>query len=76
MDNYYIFFQFVIGNHTVINPYYSLLLHEKMFETKYHINKNMKVESNNELKQINVKYHVFYYYVDIININDLDLDNI
>ena len=41
----------------------------------YHIN-NIKMESNNKLKKINIKNHTYYYFVDINNINDLDLDNV
>ena len=37
----------------------------------YHIN-NIKMESNNKLKKIDIKNHTCYYFVDINNINDLD----
>ena len=32
--------------------------------------------SNNESKEIDIKNHTCYYFDDIINVNDLDLDNI
>ena len=34
------------------------------------------MESNDKLKEINVKNRVFYYFDDIIKIEDFDLDNI
>ena len=34
------------------------------------------MESNNELNKIDIKNCTCYYFHDIININDLDLDNI
>ena len=34
------------------------------------------MESNNELNKIDIKNCTCYYFDDIININDLDLDNI
>ena len=42
----------------------------------YYLINNIKTESNNELKEINIKNRICYYFDDIININDLDLDNI
>ena len=34
------------------------------------------MESNIELQEIDIKSHTCYYFDDIININDFDLDNI
>ena len=34
------------------------------------------MESNIELQEIDIKNHTCYYFDDIININDFDLDNI
>ena len=34
------------------------------------------MNSNNQLKEINIKNHTCYYFDDIININHLNLDNI
>ena len=34
------------------------------------------MKRNNELKEIVTKNCTFYYFDDIINVNDLDLDNI
>ena len=69
-----------ISNHIVIrNHYYLLLLHTTSInisaKTKIYIN-NIKLEKNNELKEISMKNHVCYYFDDTININDPDLDNI
>ena len=41
----------------------------------YHTN-IVEMESNNELKEIDIQNHVCYYFEDIINVNDLHLDNI
>ena len=40
-----------------------------------HIN-NIKMASNNELKEIYIKNYACYYFDDIININDLHLNNL
>ena len=37
---------------------------------------NIKKESNNELKEIEIENHTSYYFDDIININKFDLNNI
>ena len=37
---------------------------------------NIKMKSNNELKEINIKNRIRYYFVDIMNSNDLHADNI
>ena len=34
------------------------------------------MESNDELKEINIKNRTFYYFDDIIKIEDFNLDNI
>ena len=34
------------------------------------------MESNNLLKEIDIENRTCYYWDDVININDLDLDNI
>ena len=34
------------------------------------------MESNKKLKEIDIKSRKYYYFDDIINIHDLDLDNI
>ena len=34
------------------------------------------MESNGELKEINIKNHTCYYFDDIIKIEDVDFDNI
>ena len=34
------------------------------------------MESNNELKQLNIKNCLCFYFDNIININDLDIDEI
>ena len=44
-------------------------------KTYYHINNDTKVESNNELEEINFKNCIHYHFDDTININDLNLDN-
>lgn len=36
---------------------------------------NIKTESNNKLKEISILNRAYYYFDDIINTNDLDLDN-
>ena len=36
----------------------------------------MKIESNDKLKEINVKNGTCYYFKDIIKLEDCDLDNI
>ena len=41
----------------------------------YHII-NIKMASNNELKEIIIKNCACYNFVSIVNINDIDLDNI
>ena len=44
---------------------------------KFHINNwIIKLESNNELKEIDIKNRTCYYFDDIIEIEDFDLDNI
>ena len=36
----------------------------------------IKNQSNNELKEIDIKNHMSYYFDDIIKIEDFDLDNL
>ena len=36
----------------------------------------LKIESNDELKEIDIKNHRYYHFGDIIKIEDLDFDNI
>ena len=40
------------------------------------MNNNIKIGSNNKLKEINIKNHTCYCFEDIANIKVLDLDNI
>ena len=59
------------------NHYYLLLLHKMSFKAKktfYHTNKYIKMDINNQLKEIDTKNRTCYD--DIIIINDLDLPHI
>ena len=59
------------------NRYYLLLLQKTSVKTKktyYHVN-NMKMEGNKKLKEIDIKNCTCYYFDEIINIHDLNLDN-
>ena len=70
-----IFWIFFISNHIVINNCFYLPLLRKAY---YHVN-NIRMESNNKLKEIDIKKKKkceYYYFDNIISINDLDLDNI
>ena len=42
----------------------------------YYHNENTEMESNNELKEIDIKNCIWFCFDHIININDLDLDKI
>ena len=43
---------------------------------KFNINKCfIKMASSDELKEIDIKNHTYYYFDDIIQIEDLDLNN-
>ena len=45
--------------------------------TNYQVNKCIiKVESNDKLKEVDVKNRTLYYFDDIIKIEDFDFDNI
>ena len=65
------FEHFFISNYIAINNCFYLL---QLHKTYYHVNK-IKMESNNELQEIDIKNREFYNFDNIIDINDLDLDN-
>ena len=46
-------------------------------QERFYINKCIvKMESNDELKEINIKNRTCYYFDDVIKIEDFDLDNV
>ena len=77
IDNYYILLTLLLRTILLLltATFYYCKIIDQDKKIYYDIN-NIKMGSNNKLKEINVKIRACYYFDGLINIHDLDLDNI
>ena len=73
--DYYIWHTFLLVTILLLKNNIIIVIISQNKKTYYHIN-NIKMDSNKNLKEIDIKNRTYYYFDDILNIHDLDLDNI
>ena len=54
----------------------TLLLHHWQIKRNWVLKTYYKIESNDKVKEINIKSRMCYYFDDIIKFGDFDVDNI
>ena len=77
MDNYYISLSFKLVTIlllTIVIICYCFIKHRLKQKDVLHIH-NIKMPSNNELKEISIKIPICNYFDDISNINEVDVNN-